>query len=240
MKALSNFNIVKTMLCLTFLLQASFALSSAEDTIQENVKKNLPHYVIKSIQLHEKSGLYTVELANGPALYATSNGEYFLVGDLYRIEASGLINETEEAKLAQIEDLPTDEMVVFAAENEKAHISVFTDITCGYCRMLHTEIEQLNDLGITVRYLAYPRAGIDSEPYEQMVNIWCSDSPKNWMTKAKEGQRVPDNKCENPVAQHYSIGQSIGVRGTPTLVLSTGKLIPGYLPADKLAEELGL
>lgn len=222
------------------ILQTGIA-SAATSEIEENLKKNLPHYEIQSVELHEQSGLYVVTLTNGPPLYATPNGEHFLVGDLYRMDGElGLVNETEAAKLTQVESLPAEQMIVFAAENEKAHISVFTDITCGYCRMLHREIEELNDLGITVRYLAYPRAGTHSETYEQMVSIWCAEDPNEWMTKAKAGQSVPSNQCNSPVAGHYALGQSIGVRGTPTLVLSTGKLIPGYLPAEKLAQELGL
>lgn len=233
-------SIIKAVLAFALLFHTSVALSSVEEVIQENIKKNLPHYDIESITLHDKSSLYIVQLKNGPSLHATPDGKYFLVGDLYRVEESGLVNETEEAKLVKVESLPDSEMVVFAAKNEKAHVSVFTDITCGYCRMLHTEVEKLNELGITVRYLAYPRGGVNSDSYEQMVNIWCSDDPEGWMTKAKAGSRVPDNKCANPVASQYSLGQSLGVRGTPTLVLSTGALIPGYLPADRLAEELGL
>ncbi|TBR43504.1 DsbC family protein [Marinomonas agarivorans] len=234
------FSFLRIILFSVVIMQTSFALAT-EEIIKENLRKNLPHYEIESIELHEQSGLYVVALKNGPPLYAAKNGEHFLVGDLYRIDdKEGLINETEVAKLAQVEEQPADEMIIFAAENEKAHISVFTDITCGYCRMLHREIEELNDLGISVRYLAYPRAGTHSETYHQMVSIWCADDPNEWMTKAKEGQTVPGNECNNPVNSHYALGQSIGVRGTPTLVLSTGKLIPGYLPAQELAKELGL
>lgn len=218
----------------------SWASSSEETLVKENIKKTLPDYEIESINLHEKTGLYLIQLKNGPSLHATADGGYFLVGDLYRIEESGPVNESEEAKIQQVENLPIDKMVVFSAQEEKAHISVFTDITCGYCRMLHSEINELNDLGITVRYLAFPRAGIDSEPYNQMVSIWCADDPQKWMTNAKLGKKVPENDCQNPVADQYLLGKSVGVRGTPTLVLSSGKLIPGYVPAAKLAQELGL
>ena len=132
-------------------------------------------------------------------------------------------------------------MVVFSAiGEEKAHISVFTDVDCGYCRMLHREVPKLNDMGVTVRYLAYPRAGVGSESYEKLVNIWCSADPQEWMTKAKQGMEVPENKCANPVAEHFQLGNSVGVRGTPSIVLDNGKFIPGYLTADKLAKELGI
>ncbi len=233
---------IKLILCLNILFQVNLVLAvTPEELIQENIKNSLPQYQIESIRPHDASGLHIVQLQNGPALYATDNGQYFLVGDLYRLDENGLINETEEAKLAQIETIPEKQRLFLPPqEKEKAHVSVFTDITCGYCRMLHSEITELNDLGITVRYLAFPRSGPESESYNQMVSIWCSDNPKKWMTNAKLGHKVPENNCDNPVAEQYSLGQSIGVRGTPTLVLSTGKLLSGYLPAKELAKELGL
>lgn len=238
---------IKQALVLSVLFQSMHAVSVENDTsdaisvIKSNISKSLPQYQIKSVEAHEKSGMYTVTLDSGPVLHATPNGQYFIVGDLYRVEPGGLVNETEEVKLAQIEELPESEMIIYKAKGEeKAHVTVFTDISCGYCRMLHKEVPELNDMGITIRYLAFPRAGMGSEPYQQMVSVWCSDNPAEWMTRAKAGQKVPQNYCDNPVAKQYALGQSVGVRGTPSLVLSTGEFIPGYLPAAELAAKLGL
>lgn len=215
-------------------------VQAGEQEVRTAVANALPQYAVESIEQHSGSGLYVVTLDNGPMLHVTPNGEYFIAGDMFQIDGKNLINETEQKKLAKIEQLPESEMIVYKAENEKAHISVFTDISCGYCRMLHKEVEELNDLGITVRYLAYPRAGVGSESYNQMVNIWCSDDPKQWMTNAKLGKEVPDNKCTNPVASQFRLGNSVGVRGTPSIILDNGKFIPGYLPAQELAKELNL
>lgn len=204
------------------------------------VQQALPQYSIENIQLHSGSGLYTVTLKDGPALHVTPDGKYFTTGDIYHIKGAAVENETQKAKLAAIEALPDSDMIVFKAPNEKAHITVFTDVDCAYCRMLHKEVPKLNEMGITVRYLAYPRAGLGSDGYKKMVSIWCSDDPKAWLTKAKGGDNVPENTCVNPVADDYNLGNSIGVRGTPSIVLQDGQLIPGYLPADSLAKELGL
>jgi len=131
-------------------------------------------------------------------------------------------------------------MIVYKAENEKAHITVFTDVDCVYCRMLHKEVSQLNDFGVTVRYLAYPRSGIGSESYQKMVSVWCSDDPKEWLSEAKLGKKIPENKCVNPVADQFSLGNEVGVRGTPSIVLGDGTFVPGYLPAVELVKRLGL
>jgi len=204
------------------------------------IQAALPQYEIESTELHDSADMYVVVLKNGPILHVTRDGKYFVAGDLYRIENTVLVNETETAKLAKIEALPVSEMVVYKAENEKAHITVFTDVDCHYCRMLHQEVTKLNDAGVTVRYMAYPRAGIGSESYRKMVSIWCSADPKEWMTKGKLGSSIPENKCVNPVADQFNLGNAIGVRGTPTIVLENGEILPGYLPAEELVKQLSL
>ncbi|SBS34107.1 Thiol:disulfide interchange protein DsbC precursor [Marinomonas aquimarina] len=232
--------LVKTVSAVALTLLGMTQVQAGEQEVRAAMAKALPQYSIESMEAHQGSGLYVVTLNNGPILHVTADGKYFVAGDLYQVDGQNLVNETEQKKLAKIEQIPESEMVVFKAANEKAHISVFTDISCGYCRMLHKDIEELNELGVTVRYLAYPRAGVGSEAYNEMVNIWCSDDPKKWMTAAKLGKDVPDNKCTNPVANQYRLGNAVGVRGTPSIILDNGKFIPGYLPAKELAKELEL
>jgi thiol:disulfide interchange protein DsbC len=55
------------------------------------------------------------------------------------------------------------------------------------------------------------------------------------MTLAKTGQEIEMKDCENPVAQEYALGQELGVTGTPAIFLESGDLIPGYVPADRMA-----
>lgn len=218
----------------------STATLAGEAEVNTAITQALPQYKINSTEFHSGSGLYTVALKDGPILHVTADGKYFVAGDMYHVDNGTVENETEQAKLAKIETLPESQMIVYKAEQEKAHITVFTDVDCAYCRMLHKEVSKLNEMGVTVRYLAYPRAGIGSDSYKKMVSIWCSDDPKAWLTKAKEGNKVPENTCVNPVAADFNLGNSVGVRGTPSIILGNGKFIPGYLSAEALAKELGL
>ncbi|MDB4837872.1 thioredoxin fold domain-containing protein [Marinomonas sp.] len=227
-------------LSIAILLLFSTRLFADQSVVVSAINAALPQFEIESIQPHENTSLYIVDLKQGPMLYVTEDGKYFVAGDLYRIEDEGLVNETELVKLAKVEALPESDMVVFKADNEKAHVSVFTDVDCIYCRMLHNEVSKLNAAGISVRYLAYPRAGIDSGSYLKMVSIWCSSDPHTWLAKAKSGDAVPENKCINPVAEQFALGQEVGVRGTPSIILPSGELIPGYLTADQLVKRLGL
>jgi thiol:disulfide interchange protein DsbC len=129
-------------------------------------------------------------------------------------------------------------VIEFKADKEKYVVNVFTDISCGYCRKLHNEIAEYNKKGITVRYLAFPRGGLVSQSYKDMVSVWCSADKQEAMTTAKGGGQVADTSCENKVAQQYKFGQAIGVSGTPNIILPDGTMIPGYQPPKELLDAL--
>lgn len=187
-----------------------------------------------------------MSLLGGQTLYISSDGKYLFAGDLYEILEVGLVNLTETGRSVQrkrlLDALDESEMLVFAPPKEmiKATVTVFTDIDCTYCRKLHREVPELNRLGIAVRYLAYPRAGTSSESYNKFVSAWCADNPKAALTKAKNNQPIEEKTCDNPVAAQYKLGSTMGVNSTPSLVYEDGSMDPGYMPAAKLAERLGI
>lgn len=205
-----------------------------------------PNLPIDDISLSNLPGFFEVVLQGGMILYMDGQADFFIAGDLFFVRSSGLVNATELARTDKrrqlLEALDEDDMVVFAPKEReiKATITVFTDIDCGYCRKLHQEVPELNDLGVSVRYLAYPRAGVGSASYDKIVSAWCADNPKVALTLAKAGQEISPKTCENPVASHYSMGGDFGVSGTPAIIYEDGTLQPGYLPAAQLAQRLGI
>ncbi|MNC33572.1 Thiol:disulfide interchange protein DsbC precursor [compost metagenome] len=128
-------------------------------------------------------------------------------------------------------------MVVYPAKGEtKSHITVFTDTTCPYCHKLHAEVPELNRRGIEVRYVAFPRQGLGSPGDEQLQAVWCSSDRKAALDKMIDGKEIKAAKCANPVSKQFQLGQSIGVNGTPAIVLEDGQVIPGYQPAPQVAK----
>jgi thiol:disulfide interchange protein DsbC len=115
---------------------------------------------------------------------------------------------------------------------------VFTDIDCGYCRKLHAQMEEYNANGIAINYMAFPRAGIGSRSYEKAVSVWCADDQQAAMTLAKAGSDPDPKQCDNPIAEQYQLGLSMGVSGTPNMMTQSGQLIPGYVPPEQLRERL--
>lgn len=201
---------------------------------------------VASARTSEIPGLFEVQLTDGPLVYATAKGDYFIVGDMYSVTPDGFVNLAEQRrdaerveKLAQVKP---EEMIIYSPQGEKrAHISVFFDDTCYYCQKLHQEVAELNKLGVEVRYLAYPRAGVGSDAYKQLASAWCAEDRKGTFDKLAKKQSVPENVCEgNPVAAQFALGQQLGVRGTPAIVTQSGQMIPGYQSAKELMVTLGL
>ena len=190
-------------------------------------------------------GLYEVLLNGNRTLYISADGNYFLVGDMYEVSSEGIVNLPELARQEKRKELmakvDATSMISFKpASGLLATVSVFTDVDCTYCRKLHREMRQYHKKGIEVRYLAYPRAGIGSESYKKTVSAWGSSDPQRAITTLKRGDNIPSRTCPNPVAAQYELGDRVGVTGTPSIVLSDGRMLPGYLSAEKLAEELGI
>jgi thiol:disulfide interchange protein DsbC len=222
-------------------LASSVAVATdADQAIRNSLKAIDPALPIEAIAESPMPGVYQVELAGGRQLYTSADGQFLLQGYLFQVKDGKPVNLTEAAESRGVaklmEAIPAAEMVVFAAKQPKTHISVFTDTDCGYCQKLHSEVPELNRLGVEVRYLAFPRQGLASAAAKELANVWCAKDPQDAMNRAKSRQSVADAECDNPVAKQYALGQMIGVSGTPAIVLANGKIIPGYQPAPQLAK----
>ncbi len=219
---------------------AAAAGDATGPAVLAKLKALRPDLPVQSVSAAPVPGMSVIELSGGTMLYATNDGRYLIAGDLYELKDDELVNLAEARRDGQRKELvaavPLEEMAIFpATTTRKAAITVFTDVDCGYCRKLHQEVPELNRLGIEVRYLAYPRQGIGSAAYEKMVSAWCSSDRNDAITRLKRGETILSKTCTNPVEQQYLLGQEIGVSGTPAIVFESGRMQPGYTPADQLA-----
>ena len=209
------------------------------EAITNSLKKVLPGVNPDEISPSPIKGVSEVQL--GPRLlYVTNDGKYLFQGSLIDLETLKDISEDrrQTMRLDAVNALGEDKMIIFPAKKPRHTITVFTDIDCGYCRKLHNEVDKYNERGITVRYLMYPRAGVGSPAYDKAVSVWCEEDRRQALTDAKAGKQLPKRECQNPVKEEYELGQQIGIRGTPAIILDDGALLPGYIPADKLAKSL--
>jgi thiol:disulfide interchange protein DsbC len=196
---------------------------------------------LEDLKLSPIPGIY--EFTQGADVsYLTADGRYFLDGSLYDMDSRENLTEAVRmrARLAMVGAVPESEMVIFGPKNPLYTITVFTDVDCAYCRKLHSEIAELNHLGVRVRYLFYPRSGPNTDSWKKAEVVWCSPDRNAAFTRAKTGAALDITKtCEaTPVAREYALGQSIGVRGTPAILTENGDYIEGYMPPRELVEQI--
>lgn len=250
----SRIQVLLTSTSVSLLLVLGTVASAQTDSAPEGLLQKLVQSIevasggqleILKLEVTALPSIYEVELSTGEILYSDVSGDYLFAGDMYQTTGSGLLNlssTTRQARTVEkIAAIPEEEMIVFSPDNEtKATITVFTDVDCTYCRALHRDMETLLEMGVQIRYLAYPRGGEAAGSYSKMLSVWCSDDRQRTLTQAKNGQNLPERECDNPVMAHYALGNQLGISGTPAIIFPDGRLIPGYLDADRLASMLEL
>lgn len=215
------------------------SLATDRAAIEERIEGLVPEVDSLVIAETPVPGVLEVQV-NNRVVYMSEDGRYLMQGRLVDLDTQTDLTESAQTEIRRerLADLDTSDMVTFGPEEAEHEIMVFTDTDCGYCRQLHRQIEDYNERGIRVHYLAFPRAGVDSKTYDTMVSVWCADDPQQAMTLAKEGKQPPEAQCENPVEAQYKLGQALGVTGTPALLTPEGRLFPGYVPPAQLLQRL--
>lgn len=206
------------------------------EEITAAIQKNVPQLTVDSLRKTPVEGLFEM-ITDGQIYYVNRDGSYLLDGSL--IELSTRMNLTVQRQStmhwAMLQELGEDNMLVYPSEeNSGRSITVFTDITCGYCRKLHMELDELLEGGVAVRYLMFPRSGLGSKAADDLVSVWCADDPQDAMTNAKSGGEIEARECETPIEEHVALAQKFGLRGTPLIYLDSGQRIAGYKPAKEL------
>lgn len=215
-----------------------------EDLLKEKIKTKLG-LTVRKVETTPVPGIALL-ITNQGLFYSSYNGDYFIQGKVYSLVSE--VTDLAEQSLANMRleglDKFKNDMITYKAKDEKYVVTAFTDITCGYCRKMHKQMEDYNNRGITFRYLAYPRSGIKdqtgdfSQGFKDLRSVWCSEDPEEAMTNAKNSRNVAYRVCDKPIEEQFNFGRQVGVNGTPALVLSNGMMVPGYQPPEQLEQLL--
>ncbi len=236
--------------------QAQQVTEEAERLIQQQVldplRADLPEIRFGPVRSAGLEGYFRVDvLQGGPALYIAQDGSHFFTGELYSFAGERLVNLTEEdnsaARVELLAAVPGSQKIIFSPNGEiRAVLTVFTDVTCGFCRRLHDHVEEFNALGIELQYLAFPRSGIERDgaftrEYQETSKAWCASDRQQALTLLKQGRDPQAASCDSQaVRSQYQLGREFGVTGTPAIVLPDGRLVPGYRTPEEFARMLGI
>ncbi len=216
-----------------------------EDRIRDVMEEAFDGINVTAVRPSPIDGVAEVEVAGRDTVYVSHDAGYVLIGNLLQIKDGEVIDPAEQrleaVRKEGISQLDESQLITYAAEDEKHEIYVFTDITCGYCRKLHRHIEEYNDEGVTVHYLAFPRGGATAKSAAAMRHIWCAEDPQQALTDAKLNDEIVQTElgeCAKPVDEQYALGLTFGVRGTPAIYTTDGKQLGGYVSPEQLMDRL--
>lgn len=236
-------------LAASFALMMTFSSVHAADESTEDLtrllKLRLGTDQVEPPTATEVEGVYQTRFGNKFA-YLINGGRYVFIGDMVDLETARNLTELSRRELV-VEELASfskEKRIIFpAVDEELAVLSVFTDTSCGYCQQLHKEVKFLQEAGISVHYLPYPRGGNRGPGYSDLRKVWCADDQRKAMSIAKgaeTGSLASSETCD--LAQHvddgYLLGNRIGVTGTPALYSSDGGKFNGYVPYQQLIPQL--
>jgi thiol:disulfide interchange protein DsbC len=230
---------------LSALVASSLALASAayadDAKVRAAVSALIPTATIDSIKASPVSGFSEV-VVQGHVVYVSNDGKHLMQGPLYDVQKKEDLTEStmRVIRASAMEKQKEADRIVFKAKGgiPKYKVAVFTDIDCGYCRRMHTQMAEYNALGIEIDYLFFPRAGVPSDSSRKAIAVWCAKDQQGAMTVAKDGKDPGNATCANPVESQFKLAQQVGVTGTPSMVLDDGTVVPGYLPPQDLLARL--
>ncbi|MDZ4814499.1 MAG: DsbC family protein [Pseudomonadota bacterium] len=205
------------------------------------LQRMAPTATIDSVRASGMPGLMEV-VVSGEVLYFSTDGKFLLQGRLVDTgKRSDLTAETEKGlRATALKTIGPDKRLSFAAENPKHHVTIFTDVDCSYCRKLHQEIAEYNRAGISVDYLFFPRAGLNSPSFDKAAFIWYADDRQQAMNQSMTTAGLAHSavKCANPIGETMALGQRIAKAGTPTILSADGSFLGGYQTAQELTARL--
>ena len=217
---------------------APAATPAGDAALRAAIQKAVPGVVIDSIKPSIIPGYREVAIG-GRIVYVSADGKYLIQGSLMELASRDNLTMVSEGALRRgvLDAVPRERRIIFSPAKPKYRLTVFTDIDCGFCRKMHTQIAEYNKAGISIEYLFFPRAGENSEAWNKAVNVWCAPNRQKALTDAKADRPVPKKTCSNPIAKDYELGKQVGVDGTPAIYGPDGTQLGGYLsPADMLAK----
>ena len=238
-------------LCLCVLSLLSWVSVAEDDTATALLQERFPHIAIEQVRPSALEGVMEVIYGGDQVAYVSADGRYLLNGALLDLSTQTNLTEATQIEmraqlgprwLGHFAKLGEENFLAFAGDTDGAlagrKITVFTDVTCPWCNRLHNQIGELQQAGVTINYILFARAGLGSDVHRQHISIWCSENPQDMLTHAKAGGSVTPASCENPVDEHMGLVQTVGVNGTPTIILDTGERVDGFRSAVDLISML--
>lgn len=235
MKTMRRLVLIQAGLAMIGAVQAADGLNEA--AVAATLKQKYPNTVIKSVAATNLPGIYEVVMGKNVA-YVEETGRYFLFGHLFDMQTQTDLTEGKVGaeRLAKLDfgTLPIKDAITMVRGDGSRKIAVFSDPDCPYCKRLESNIAGLDN--VTIHLFLFPIAQLHPQARSKSIGVWCAkDKAKAWEALVQRNE-VAAGQCDHPVDRNVALAESLGINGTPTVILADGSIVPGAPSAAKLEE----
>lgn len=229
---------IKRMVALAGIAALLSACAQPKPPLIDQLRATYPNTIFKEVQPAPVAGLYEVMMGSNIA-YTDKNGRYFIFGHLFDMKEQKDIT-AERQREAQKIPFPSqflDNAIKIVKGDGSRTLAVFSDPDCPYCKKLESELARLDN--VTIYLFIYPLETLHPEAKTTAIRIWCApDKAKAWSEYVLAGKKPALTSCENPINDNVTLGASLGIAGTPTLIAVDGRVWPGFGSAKQIEQWL--
>ncbi len=256
-----RFNYLLFVLCLLLLpaLQAQHAYAFSQGGCEGDCRKchalsnkeangilkkmNIPGAKIIDVQQSPVKSLWEISIddkGKRGIFYVDFSKQYVIPGPIVEVGTGSnktmeRLQKMQPERKVDASKIPLSGALVMGNKNAVKKVIVFTDPDCPFCAKLHQEIRKVLGMRKDIAFFIklFPLAG-HKDAYWKAKSISCSKSLK-MLDDNFGGKAIARKECAGKeIDDNIRLAGSLGITGTPTLILPGGRVHSGTLPADKL------
>ena len=210
------------------------AADATESTLANRLQALYPSTRFGAVNPTPWPGVFEVVMGANLA-YVDQSGQYFLFGHLYDMKSQRDLTAERKDTLARIDfdALPLADAMKEVRGNGSRVLAIFSDPDCPYCQKLETDLRALTN--VTIYTFLMPLVSLHPAAHSKAVSVWCAkDRTAAWHATMWRGESVPQADCPHPVDRNVALGERLGINGTPTLIASDGRMLPGAASKEQI------
>jgi thiol:disulfide interchange protein DsbC len=219
-------------------IQPSWAKGARDvGDVKKDVATFLKSDAVNSVRRLSVGDLYEIVLNDGRILYTDKSVSYISNGEIVSTKDRKNLTAESKEKLSRIDfaSLPLKQAFKRVNGSGARVIAVFEDANCTYCKRLEKELASLQDVTIYTFMVGI----INDDSLVKAKRIWCSnDQAASWIAWMNEGKAPEEKSCEDVIDENQVLGAKVRISGTPTIFLSNGTRLVGYVSHEKLEAAL--